>query len=79
MATKTKAAAKGKPPRKARIGRPRTPPGEALVSYGLHLSRDKRDKLFELKVDAGMSVRGVIEEMIEYAYDRMLRRREAAG
>lgn len=73
------------------MGRPRNPAGEQLVSYGLHLSPDKKAKLIEVKDYVGLSVREWIEEQVERAWldvqarkaearaDKALARKRAAG
>jgi hypothetical protein len=60
-------------PKTRAIGRPATPPGARLQAYGLHLSPDKKEKLFAIKTYHKVSVREWIEEQIEIGYERMRR------
>ena len=63
---------------KARIGRPRLPPSERLVAYGLHLSPDKKDKLFSIKTTLGVSVREWVEGKIEKEFVKLSRAKTKA-
>jgi hypothetical protein len=72
MSAPKKSVVRKPKPKAVEPGRPPTPDGERLESYGLRLSPDKKKKLLEIKAFHGLSVREWIEGEIERAHVAML-------
>jgi hypothetical protein len=52
-------------------GRPKNPPSERLLAYGIRIAPDKKVKLLELKRSSGMSIRQWFEEHVERDFAKL--------